>query len=322
MSTETTEQKPQPETVSARGKTGPGSRLRNARLANNQEIATIAERLHLTVTVVRALEQDDYSDLTARVFVRGYLRNYARLVNIPVETVLEQFDEIWPATETPVKVTQPPRLAADSHPKHRWRQWITWLLLLMGTVLFLLWWQGYLSQFWQQQTTESNALGETTIVLPPNENPTLLDPVTEKIASAEVLFSDTEPTNTITQPPSTAVTAVTLTSPATGVTSIDETPTTEVTPEEASEPLALTEEAPPVVTISFQKDCWTNIRDNTRTYKLIGKMSADTQYQLGGEAPYQVVLGNAAAATIYIDGQPYNLKQHTRNNVARFVLQP
>lgn len=326
MSTETAGQKPLPETVSARGKTGPGSRLRNARLASNQEIAAIAERLHLTIAVVHALEQDDYSDLTARVFVRGYLRNYARLVDISVETVLDQFDEIWPAVEPPVKVTPPPRLAADSHPKHRWRQRMTWLILLMGTLLFLLWWQGYLSHFWQQQTANTQA-PNATILLPPEENPL---PVAPDSTTSEQIPPITEPT-TITTQPDTADTAP-IEPPiqeATPVTSTDE-PTdeplaVEVVPEETTDPvepvIPIAILPPPVVTISFQEDCWVNIRDKTRTYKLVGKMLAGTQYQLRGEAPYQVVLGNAAAASIQINDQPYNLQQHVRNNVARFILQ-
>ena len=44
------------------------------------DLAKIASELHLTSAVVAALEADDYSEIQARVFVRGYLRNYARIV--------------------------------------------------------------------------------------------------------------------------------------------------------------------------------------------------------------------------------------------------
>ena len=327
MSTETTEQTPQPDIVSARGKTGPGNRLRQARLANKQDIAAIATRLHLTVTVVQALEKDDYTDLTARVFVRGYLRNYARLVNVSVATVLTQFDEIWPPTEPPVKVTPPPRLAADSHPKNRWWQRMTWLILLLGTLLFLLWWQGYLSHFWQQQTTQIASPEETTLFLPEN-NLTPLEPATDTPPSTEILLPNPEPS--YTNEPATEDIAPQTPAPVQNTElpltqDGDETSTADTLSEELitiAEPAPPIEIVPPKVTIAFQEACWVNIRDKTRTFKLIGKMAAGTRYQLRGEAPYQIVIGNAAVAAISIDGQPYNLKQHTRKNVARFILQP
>jgi cytoskeleton protein RodZ len=50
-------------------------------------------------------------------------------------------------------------------------------------------------------------------------------------------------------------------------------------------------------------------------------MTQGSQHELQGEAPYQIVIGNAAAASINIDGKPYDLSQHTRGNVARFILQ-
>ena len=67
---------------------GPGERLRAARLSMGFDLAKIASELHLTTPVVEALEADQYADIGARVFVRGYLRNYARIVDMPVESIL------------------------------------------------------------------------------------------------------------------------------------------------------------------------------------------------------------------------------------------
>ena len=93
---------------------GPGERLRAARLSMNYDLAKIASELHLTTAVVQALEADDYDGVGVRVFVRGYLRNYARIVGMPEESVLRQFDEKWPdegARHSMLKAS--PRLPAD-----------------------------------------------------------------------------------------------------------------------------------------------------------------------------------------------------------------
>ena len=76
----------------------------------------------------------------------------------------------------------------------------------------------------------------------------------------------------------------------------------------------------PIITVRFTQACWVDIRDSSGTYQLSGNQSAGEQHQLGGEAPYQLVIGNAAAAALSIDGQPYDMKPHIRGNVARFTL--
>jgi cytoskeleton protein RodZ len=40
----------------------------------------VAAKLKLTARQIEALEQEDFSHLPSEVFVRGFVRNYARLV--------------------------------------------------------------------------------------------------------------------------------------------------------------------------------------------------------------------------------------------------
>ena len=67
---------------------GPGERLRSARVSAGLELSKVAAQLHLNDAMVHALERDDYRAMPGRVFIRGYLRNYARLVGVPAESVL------------------------------------------------------------------------------------------------------------------------------------------------------------------------------------------------------------------------------------------
>lgn len=369
---------------------GPGDRLRNARLALDIDIAKIANRLHLTTDVVEALERDDYSEMTARVFVRGYLRNYAREVNLSPDSVLEQFDQIWPESERPMKITTPPRLASDSHPGNHWSTIFTWLIVLSGVALFLVWWQGYLDDFLQQQREGSDQAIEST---PSTNNiqenvstlPAFMQPVQSESTQSESVDSSAntaalsgaeinaenpaasqqnsapaEPvaesgiSEPVAQPldNSTATEAgsasqadnVTSTVTPEGVREITidqsgETTGQTVTTEEVvielrpvPQPVeTVTEQAPPsepvevdpkAVTIAFSGRCWVDIRDSTRNFKLVGEMNEGDSRQLGGQAPYSMIIGNAKAAQISVGGKPYDLKQHTNGNVARLTLRP
>jgi hypothetical protein len=138
---------------------GPGERLRAARLSMGYDLAKIASELHLTILVVEALEADDYQNVGARVFVRGYLRNYARIVGMPVESILRQFDEKWPddgALHSMVK--ESPTLPADGGPSRGWARLMTWLMVIGLIALFLMWWRGYLDEIVPQQIRASNVV--------------------------------------------------------------------------------------------------------------------------------------------------------------------
>lgn len=73
---------------------GPGRRLRDARKVMNLDQADIAANLNLALSVVNALERDDYADMPPPVFVRGYLRAYAVLVNQQEDEICTMYDAL------------------------------------------------------------------------------------------------------------------------------------------------------------------------------------------------------------------------------------
>jgi cytoskeleton protein RodZ len=72
----------------------PGDRLRIARESRDLSIEDVAARLKLDVRKIRALEQGDIADFAAPVFAAGYLRTYARLMELSAEEVLADFTEL------------------------------------------------------------------------------------------------------------------------------------------------------------------------------------------------------------------------------------
>lgn len=54
----------------------------------------VADALNLPVDVIDALEADDYERLQPSVFTRGYLRSYARLLELPPESLLARYPEV------------------------------------------------------------------------------------------------------------------------------------------------------------------------------------------------------------------------------------
>src|SRR5262249_34263412 len=60
----------------------PGARLRAAREAAGMSLDQVAQQLKLAPRQVKALEEQDFAHLPGRTFTRGFMRNYARLLNL------------------------------------------------------------------------------------------------------------------------------------------------------------------------------------------------------------------------------------------------
>jgi len=70
-----------------------GATLRNARESLGLTIDAVSQQLKLAPRQVQALEDDDFAQLPGRTFVRGFMRNYARLLRLDAEAVLASLPE-------------------------------------------------------------------------------------------------------------------------------------------------------------------------------------------------------------------------------------
>jgi cytoskeleton protein RodZ len=76
------------------------------------------------------------------------------------------------------------------------------------------------------------------------------------------------------------------------------------------------------IVMSFNAPSWVDVRDSERKFKLFGEMPKGTRRVLGGEPPYKLVVGNAQAVSMTVNGQPYDITRYAKGNVARFTLDP
>ena len=70
----------------------PGELLRSQRETLGLSVQHVADTLNLTMHFIRSLESDSYDKLPGDVFVRGYIRSYARLVGLDPDQLIEIFD--------------------------------------------------------------------------------------------------------------------------------------------------------------------------------------------------------------------------------------
>ena len=77
-------------------KPGAGQLLREARLERGLSIDDVARQLRLSVRQVTALEADDYDNVASGTFLRGFVRNYAKLLQMDAAPLLQQLEESLP----------------------------------------------------------------------------------------------------------------------------------------------------------------------------------------------------------------------------------
>ncbi len=73
-----------------------GLRLRAARERRRITLESIAEKTKVPVTVWQAMERNEFSNWPSGLFARAYVRDYARLVGLDPEEVVDEFCRHFP----------------------------------------------------------------------------------------------------------------------------------------------------------------------------------------------------------------------------------
>ncbi len=92
---------------------GLGEDLRAAREARNLTLSDISERIHIRTVYLQNLEDEDWKAIGAPVYVRGFLRTYARFLGLDPEESVARFNATLPpgaATAVAGAATMRPRL--------------------------------------------------------------------------------------------------------------------------------------------------------------------------------------------------------------------
>ena len=75
-----------------------------------------------------------------------------------------------------------------------------------------------------------------------------------------------------------------------------------------------------VIRVEVEEDCWIAIK-NVDDKELFSTLAREGQtLNLTGQGPFQVLLGYAPGASLYLDDRQILLDPYTRNNVAKLVI--
>src|ERR1700744_6503958 len=89
-----------------------GEEFRSAREARSLSLSDVAERLHIRSVYLAAIEDEDWHVIGAPVYVRGFMRTYARFLGLDAESAVARFSASVPAG-TPAATAPRPAAAAE-----------------------------------------------------------------------------------------------------------------------------------------------------------------------------------------------------------------
>ena len=308
-----------------------GVLLSNERVKRGISIQEAADYLKLSRKQVEALENDDYSSLPGTTFVRGFMRNYAKFLELDLEPIMAWLDSQVPNTAPdarPAAAVTPQGTTAstESHKEKDtapatpatanadtgsgiWK----WLLPLLLVGAGLVWYQSQPSE-----ATEANteAAAPTEAVA---KAPVATPPVAETAATPPAPPAEAPQT----PPPSAAATPavpppVTATTAAPAVTP----PTPAATTTTATAAPALPSNGNHQLRLVMKQDSWMEILDSKGERVVFGTQKAGKERIVEGTPPFKMTIGNATEVELFHNNQAIDLKKHIKKGTtAKLELQ-
>ena len=296
---------------------GPGSRLAKARAAANLSVEQVATHLNLTVGVVTALERDDAGQLPAPVFVRGYIKNYARLVGLRGDELVNQYENTR-APDVPLELR--PRPASES-PRvgHGLSLRAVVVVLLVAGLGLVAWWWAQGGRIDVAGLTGSMASRSTA----PTEPTLPAEPAPVVVAPRPGAAGNPSPDDGAAQVTAGAMAPSAPDAAPAGQLAMPAQPAAPAAPEPVVEPPPPPPPPAPTghqLSLALSDDVWVEVVDDDGSRLVFDMLRAGTRRQVTGEGPFLVLLGKAGAVQVELDGRRVDHSAFENKGIARFVL--
>ena len=252
----------------------------------------ISSRLNLREHIIAALDSNDFDSLPAPTYVRGYIRSYARAVNLDADKIIGIYEGI---AEAPPEILPDVKPAVQASSRDKPVKAMTYLVTFTLVFLLIAWWQGqYIVNpnffSFNMKTSEGGKYpgGFTYTYDVVNHPGTLEVPETDELEQDELINMkkvDLDESD--------------LTTPA--------NPDTQANSD--------------TLKLELSAESWIEVYDASgeRLYRDLAKPGEIIS--ITGTAPLSVKLGNARAVSVKFNGNTFDTSEYTKAGVARFLLE-
>jgi cytoskeleton protein RodZ len=284
-----------------------GKSLQHARKQHSYSVEDVADAIHVSPEIIEALESSATEGLPPATFVQGYLRAYARYVDVSVEKVLHDYAVAVPHMgESELHARS--RLPKEASSQQPLVKALTRLLLVFGIVAVLYAIYSYYTDKMNDFADSNESRGRIEV----QQNARLTD-------SGELIVGDntTESAPASQQPEYTSL--------AESLQPVKERAVVEIEP--AQEEVVAVVEPPPApmlpiddeIMLYADKDSWVEITDAADRNLFYNLLKEGEERELEGSAPFDVFIGNAPAITLRVNDVDIDMTRFIRsNNIAQF----
>ena len=286
--------------------------------------ADIAQRLHMSAYQVEALETGDYTRLPRGTFLRGFVRNYAKLIGLVPDDVMSLLDEGKPRDARPGIVVPTQNIRFDPLGERFSSPYVKAAALAVVAIAI-----GFAAMYWwlfirptppavaKKEPPVTHALVSAPEIVAkapivaeaakPAEPPKSEEPKKEEPKKAEA--KKEEPAKAPPPKPVEAPKAPPVAPPATPPA------------EPKKDDVVRVGAGGSTLRFRFKGESWVEIRDSKGRILLSRLNPAGSDVEVSGKPPFNVVIGNAPDVELFYNDHEFDLEPHTKVAVARFTIE-
>ena len=294
-----------------------GERLRAARESRGWSVEDIGTRLHLPVQIIQTLEAGQYDRIGYSIYLRGYLTNYARLVDVPAVLV----DAVVRNCET-----LPPLVTSGTISRSRYlyqRYSVSALYLILTGVIIvpavLLAMRAGLQPSSVAELASLQMPSKVVPAQPAGPSDATVDKARDAVAPAQPANPDDTANSAATQGNTPLVASL---APFSGL-GHKESPAAHgdaPPPLPAAAPVLPAPAGTHTLKLTLKEPSWVEVITASGDKLEYGLLPAGTTRTYSSDSELEVRLGNSSAAEVETDGQEQDLTPYSHANVAHFKL--
>jgi len=315
---------------------GPGAMVATARERARLSIDELATQTRLPRTTLEALEREDYSTLNEAVYVRGYYRKCAKVLNLSDAELIAAYDRLLgpKAPPMPTKMLLGNSGSTMGSMNRRSSGPGLWPVLIIAIAIGVVGW--LLSR--SDVAVTPVVVDPAATVAPLSTAPSPELETQPTVSASELATPEAAlPSATVDPlPVAPAGTSAAAPIPPPAVTpgpapaAIAPAPAPLAAPAPAAQPLSSLAPAASgtdvaagaVLMLDFRASSWVRIEDADGRLLLSGTVQAGAHQVLRGRLPYSLFLGNAPGVAVQFDGKPFDLTPYIRDNATARISLP
>lgn len=278
----------------------PGDILRHARKQQGLTIEQASRQSKIKPSVLSAIETGETQDIPS-VYLRGYIRNYARFLGVDPADLKAGMDEVKGA-EPEIRTVF--TVKSKRNAGEKWLKATSYLAA--SALIATLAWQ-FTHEAVRFSQGETGLTSGTAVQSRPGE-PVAQDSGQVSRSANTHLSASIASVESLGQPEDlardrAAEQAWRAISNASATVAGDGTDTS-------------------VLSISTSADTWVEISDSAGHQLELDLLRAGSSRKYDGQPPFNIMIGRASAVELSVNGSSIDLVPHTRGDVARMTLQP